>query len=304
MSINNKLLDILKEINGLEVKKGIPLKQYTSFKIGGPAELFLVPSNITALKKAVKILFNNNLPYFVLGRGSNIIVSDKGYNGVVIYLGKLDKITVEETRVTSECGVTLARLAGRVAEAGLTGLEFASGIPGSLGGALYMNAGAYGGEMKDVVKEVVVVDKTGKEISIKAPELKFSYRHSVLQEKHYIAVKAVLELKKGNREKIKTRMKELNEKRKQKQPLEWPSAGSAFKRPEGYYAGKLIEDAGLKGLRVGDAQVSTKHAGFIINLGEATASDVRKLMNKIQQKVYDKNGVLLEPEPKFIGDFE
>lgn len=303
MQYDSSLKSKLNKIDHLEVRYNVPLKEYTSFRIGGPADIFLAPRTIPAFRKTMCLLNNYQLPLFILGKGSNIIVGDKGFRGVVIYTGQLNRVEIKGKEIIAEAGITLSSLANKAMEAGLTGLEFASGIPGTLGGALYMNAGAYGGEMKDIITEAILLDYSGKEMKLKKRELGLSYRYSILQEKPLIAVKVKLKLKPGNVEEIKAYMKEINRKRKEKQPLEWPSAGSAFKRPEGYYAGPLIEEAGMKGVRVGGAQVSEKHAGFIINLGNATARDVRQLMRMVQERVYEKSKVRLEPEPKFIGEF-
>ncbi|MFW5981191.1 MAG: UDP-N-acetylmuramate dehydrogenase, partial [bacterium] len=285
--IKNKL----ENIKDLDLKYNYPLKEYTSFKIGGAVDILAIPSTISALKETLLLTNQIEIPIFLLGKGSNIIVGDKGYRGIVIYTARLNKVTIEKNIMTAESGITLAALANKALESKLRGLEFASGIPGTLGGALFMNAGAYGGEMKDVVIEAVLYDYSGKELNLKKEELKLSYRHSILQEKKLIAVQIKLKLKEGKKTEIKSKMKELNQRRKAKQPLEWPSAGSIFKRPTGYYSGPLIEGAGLKGLKVGDAEVSEKHAGFIINRGNATAADVRELISKVQEEVYRRNGV-------------
>ncbi len=298
-----KLKDTLAGIKELELKYDHQIKEYTSFKIGGKADIFAIPMSVSALESLVKTLGDFQVSFFVLGKGSNIIVGDKGYRGVIIYTGELKKVIIKDNIIKAEAGISLASLANKALETGLSGLEFASGIPGSLGGALYMNAGAYGGEMQDVVKEASLLDYSGRRLVLKKEELDLAYRHSILQEKPLIAVEITLELKAGKAEEIREKMKDLNQRRKEKQPLEWPSAGSIFKRSPGYYAGPLIEEAGLKGLRVGDAQISEKHAGFIINLGNATAADVRELIEKVQEIVYRKKGVKLEVEPRFIGDF-
>ncbi|MFP4015527.1 MAG: UDP-N-acetylmuramate dehydrogenase [Halanaerobiales bacterium] len=301
--MSEKKIKVLDKIEELEVKYNVSIKEYTSFKIGGPVDIFAVPHSITALQKLLKAISKNNLDFFILGKGSNIIVGDRGYRGIVIYTGELKKVNLEKDTLTAEAGITLASLANKALASGLTGLEFASGIPGTLGGALFMNAGAYGGEMKDVIENALLLDYSGNELELNNKQLKFSYRYSVLQEKKLIAVRVNMKLKAGSKSEIKEKMKMLNRKRKEKQPLEWPSAGSIFKRPTGYYSGPLIENAGLKGLRVGDAQISTKHAGFIINLGNATAADVKELIKKVQEVVYQENGVKLEVEPRFIGEF-
>lgn len=302
---NNKkaLRNELEAIVDLDVKYNIPLKNYTSFKIGGPADIFLTPLTAEAVKKSLPVLKKYSVPVFVLGKGSNIIVGDGGFRGAMFYTGKLNGMEIRDDMIYAEGGITLASLASGAMEAGLTGLEFASGIPGSLGGAIYMNAGAYGREMKDVVTDAVLADFTGEEINLSKQGLQFSYRKSILHKRPMVVLGVEIKLKKGSKEKIRKYMKKINQKRREKQPLEWPSAGSTFKRPQGYYAGTLIENAGLKGTRIGDAQISKKHAGFIINLGHATAEDVQQLIKKVQQEVYSQNGVMLEPEPRFIGEF-
>ena len=301
---NNIITEKLKKINKIRVKTGVELKEFTSFKVGGPADIMIIPHSKKALSKAIKVINQFNLPSFVLGSGSNIIVGDKGYRGVVIYMDKLDNIQINNKVITAETGITLSRLANKARDAGLSGLEFASGIPGSLGGALYMNAGAYGGEMKHVVKETLILNRNGKEFCLSTEELNLSYRNSILQKKEYIALQVKLELTPGDREQITTKMKKLNRKRKEKQPLNWPSAGSIFKRPENDYAGRLVEEAGMKGVTMGGAQVSEKHAGFIINKGNATAFDIKRLIEKVQNEVEKNSGIKLEVEPRFIGRFK
>ena len=301
--MNEGFRKTLDKIRELEVKYNISIKEYTSFKIGGTVDIFAIPHSILALQKLLCKINKYNIPFFILGKGSNIIVGDKGYRGTVIFTGKLNNVIIEKNQIISETGITLSALANKAVSVGLSGLEFASGIPGTLGGAVFMNAGAYGGEMKDVVESAVLIDYSGEELFFNNDNLKFSYRHSILQEKPLVAVKVTLKLKHGEKEKIREMMKKLNKRRKEKQPLEWPSAGSIFKRPTGYYSGPLIENAGLKGLRIGDAQVSSKHAGFIVNLGNATAADVKKLISRIQEDVYRDSGVKLEVEPRFIGEF-
>jgi UDP-N-acetylmuramate dehydrogenase len=298
------LKEKLKSIEDLEVKLDQPLKKYTTFKVGGPSDIFLIPSTPQALQKILSVINNINIPLFILGKGSNIIVSDKGFRGIVIYTGQLDNIQAVDTQLIAQTGATLEELADKALEVGLSGLEFASGIPGSLGGGLYMNAGAYGGEIKNVIEEVTCFNYQGKKITLSREELDLSYRSSVLQDKNLVAAKAKFELTEEKPEKIKTKMNELNDKRWAKQPMEMPSAGSIFKRPENHYPGALVEEAGLKGTKIGGAQVSEKHAGFIVNLGSATAQDIKQLIEKVQQKVYEHSGVKLKTEPKFIGDFE
>ena len=243
------------------------------------------------------------IPYFILGRGCNLIVSDQGFRGAAIYTAHLNNYEIHDTEIRAETGLKISTLADKAAEHGLSGLEFGGGIPGTLGGALYMNAGAYGGEIKDIVKEAFVYNPQGEKIHLSREELQLDYRHSIFHKKDYLATEVFIELKKGNEKQIKEKIKELNRRRREKQPLSWPSAGSIFKRPPGHYAGKLIDDCGLKGMRVGDAQISEKHAGFMINLGQATARDIVKLIEKTQKEIYKQKGVKLEVEPRFIGEF-
>ena len=239
-----------------------------------------------------------------MGNGSNLLVGDKGFRGVVIQLYKnFDGLEIEGTKVTAKSGAMLIRVAKEAGKAGLTGLEFASGIPGTIGGAMVMNAGAYGGEMKDVVRAVTVLTKDGEIKTLTGEEMNFRYRGSVVEDKGYIVLEAVMELTEGNLEEILGRMDELSIQRRTKQPIEYPSAGSTFKRPEGYFAGKLIQDADLRGYQVGGAQVSEKHCGFVINAGGATAADVMQLMKDVSEKVNEQFGVTLEPEVKRIGEF-
>jgi UDP-N-acetylmuramate dehydrogenase len=299
----NEYINKFNQINDLIVKENVPLKKYTTFEVGGPADLFLVPKNGKALKRLTKIIKKNNSNYFVLGKGSNIIVGDKGYRGIIIYTGQLNDIQVLDNKIVAQSGATLKELSDIALENSLTGIEFACGIPGSLGGAVFMNAGAYGGEMNNIIKTATAVNNKGKEVTFKNEELNLSYRNSIFQDNDYIILKAVIQLKKGNQQEIKKQVDTLNKKREQKQPLEYPSAGSSFKRPEGYYTGPLIEKANMKGYQIGGAQVSKKHAGFIINKDNATAEDIVNLIKKIQEEVYKISGVELEPEPKFLGEF-
>lgn len=298
-----KLLNKLEEIQGLDVKQNIPLKKYTTFQVGGPADLFITPKDEESLKNLIPIVNKVNKPYFILGKGSNIIVGDKGYRGIIIYTGQLDQITVKKNKIKTQSGATLKDIAETAKDHSLTGLEFASGIPGSLGGAVFMNAGAYGGEMKDIIKKVSAYDQNGNKKIMQKDELNLSYRNSIFQKKDYIIFNALLELQPDNKDKISAKMNKLNRKRKNKQPLEYASAGSSFKRPANHYTGPLIEKANLKGYQIGGAQVSEKHAGFIINKGDATAKDIINLIQKIQKEVYEISGVKLKPEPKFLGEF-
>ncbi|MGM0421104.1 MAG: UDP-N-acetylmuramate dehydrogenase [Bacillota bacterium] len=279
------------------------MAEYTTFKVGGPAELFLKPDSEEKLITAIKKLHAHHVDYFVLGGGSNIIVSDQGMRGAVIALERLNDIKLEETTVNAQAGVSLEDLCLKTAAAGLAGLEFASGIPGSLGGAVYMNAGAYGGEIKDVITSAKLY-QPGRDLkNYDKKSLQLGYRSSVLQKENLIALSATFTLKQDDPQAINQQIEELNERRWAKQPMEYPSAGSAFKRPKNNYAGSLIEKAGLKGKTMGGAKVSEKHAGFIINYADATAHDIVKLMQVIQNKVYQQFKVKLYPEPRFVGQF-
>lgn len=281
-----------------------PMKRHTTFRIGGPAEVFVMPGNLEEMQRILEICRTEDLPYFILGNGSNLLVSDKGYQGVVVQLYRnFGQIRVEDSRIHAQAGALLSGIAAAAREASLTGFEFAGGIPGTLGGAVVMNAGAYGGEMKDVLKEVTVLTPEGGVLTLQADELHMGYRTSVIKEAGYIVLEAVISLEKGDQEEIRSRMQELAGMRTSKQPLSYPSAGSTFKRPEGYFAGKLIMDSGLRGYQVGGAQVSEKHCGFVINTGNATAKDVTTLMSDVQRIVMEKFGVKLEPEVKFLGEF-
>lgn len=281
-----------------------PMKKHTTFRLGGPADYFLSPSDVNQIPEIIHICRKEGIPWFVLGNGSNLLVSDKGYRGVVIQIYKnMNQITVEGTRIYAQAGALLSAVSKKAMESGLTGMEFASGIPGTLGGAAVMNAGAYGGEMKDILVSVTVLTDEGEQKVLKAEELSLGYRTSIIKERGYIVLDVVLQLQAGDQDAIRNRMEELKVQRVTKQPLEYPSAGSAFKRPEGYFAGKLVQDAGLRGYRVGGAQVSEKHCGFVINTGDATASDVVRLIRNVQDIVWNKFEVRMEPEVKFLGDF-
>lgn len=301
----NILTKKLEKINYLKVKENIKLKNYTSFRVGGPADLFITPKKIEAVQQLMPLVISSKLPYFILGRGSNLIASDKGYRGIIIYTGELNNYNIKDNIIEAETGIELEELADIALNESLSGLEFASGIPGSLGGALYMNAGAYNGEMKDVIKSAFFVNSQGKIIEKNNKDLKLDYRTSILQKKDnkWFAIKVILSLKKDSREKIKSKMDNLHQKRWNKQPMELPSAGSIFKRPSGHYTGALIEKANLKGCQIGGAQISIKHAGFIVNKENATAEDIINLIEKIKKEVYENSGVQLEVEPRFLGEF-
>jgi UDP-N-acetylmuramate dehydrogenase len=278
------------------------MDRHTTFQVGGPADIFVEPGTREELQYALTQARDNQVPFFVTGNGSNLLVSDEGYRGMILHIGKsMSEVTVSGTRIRAQAGASLARIAKEAYEHGLTGMEFAAGIPGSLGGAVVMNAGAYGGEMKDILTEVDVMTREGEFITIPAGNLDLSYRHSCIPDHEYIVLGAGIELSPGDPEAIKSRMSELAQARRQKQPLEYPSAGSTFKRPEGYFAGKLVQDAGLKGYTVGGARVSEKHSGFVINHGGAEACEIRFLIRQVQKKVMKQFGVLLEPEVRFIG---
>lgn len=286
------------------VKVQEPMKKHTTFRIGGPADYYLCPHSTEELQKILQICKENKMEFFALGNGSNLLVSDKGYRGVVIQLWKnFSDIVTKEDMITVKAGALLSKVAAEALEEGLTGMEFASGIPGTIGGAVVMNAGAYGREMKDIIKEVTVLTKEGEKLTISKEEMNFGYRTSVVKEKGYMVISVVLQLKKGDRVEIRKVMDDLKERRVTKQPLDMPSAGSTFKRPEGYFAGKLIMDAGLRGFSVGGAQISEKHCGFVVNKGDATAADVLGLIKEVQKRVQEKFGVTLEPEVKFLGEF-
>ena len=297
----------LTELENIMAGSGIfmeePMKKHTTFRVGGPADVLVQPDE-TALAAILALCRQYYVPYSFIGNGSNLLVGDKGIRGVVIEMTEpMGNIEVHGTRITAQAGAMLSKIANTAASNGLGGMEFAAGIPGSVGGAVVMNAGAYGGEMKDIIERVYVLDENGAQLELDRTALNLGYRHSCIPEKKYIVTKVVLELVPRDEAEIRSKMKELNEKRAEKQPLQYPSAGSTFKRPEGYFAGKLIMDAGLRGYQVGGAQVSEKHCGFVINKGDATAADICQLMQDVADKVQAQFGVVLEPEVKMIGEF-
>ena len=286
--LGKKLLSILKEE---QVKKDEPMKSHTTFRVGGPADYFVTPQTAEEVAKVIEACTQEKVPYYIVGNGSNLLVSDKGYEGVIIQIYKqMNQVKVEGAQIHAQAGALLSMIAKRALDAELTGFEFAAGIPGTLGGACVMNAGAYGGEMKDVLKSVTVLTDKGEVKTLAKEELELGYRTSVIAKKGYIVLEAVLELQKGEKEKIQAVMDDLKERR-------------VTKQPEGYFAGKLIQDAGLRGFQVGGAQVSEKHCGFVINKDQATASDVMNLMNQVSDKVYEEFGVRLQPEVKRLGEF-
>jgi UDP-N-acetylmuramate dehydrogenase len=281
-----------------------PMSRHTSFKVGGPADIFMEPADVEEVKNALRFVRKNNLPYMVIGNGSNLLVGDLGIRGAVIKIGEsFNKIEVHGEEVLAECGVLLSTLSKATAKSTLTGLEFASGIPGYLGGAIAMNAGAYGGEMKDVVEWVEILDENLELQRYSNAQMEFAYRKSIVEPRGLIVLRCKLKLKKGDREQINSLMADLNNRRKTKQPLHLPSAGSTFKRPEGYFAGKLIEDAGFRGFGIGNAQVSELHCGFVVNNGGASAREIYDLIRHVQQTVYNQFGIKLETEVKIVGEF-
>lgn len=287
------------------IKLNEPMKNHTSFKVGGNADIFIEPDNANELVEFIRYAKENNIPYYIMGNGTNMLVSDEGIRGAVIKLGdKISSVEVVDDKVIAQCGAKLPDVANIAAEYSLTGLEFACGIPGSIGGTVAMNAGAYENEMKDVVESVEVLDSNLQYKVLQSKEMEFGYRKSAISKYNYIVLGCTFNLKKGSKSDIKALMDEYTERRQNKQPLDMPSAGSIFKRPEGYYAGKLIEDAGLRGMTIGGAQVSEKHCGFIINKGDATARDIYNLIKHIQKTIYERFGVKLETEVKLIGKFE
>ena len=278
-----------------------PMSSHCTFRAGGTAKYYVIPDEYKKVRDVLRLCVEENIPYYVIGNGSNLLVQDDGFDGVIIEIDSaLAKIEINGNEIVAKAGAKLSKIAVKALNESLTGFEFAHGIPGNLGGAVTMNAGAYGGEMKDVLKWVKVLDNNGEMKTLKAEELELGYRTSIIVKEKMIVLEACIELHEGNRDEIEMHMKELMAKRKEKQPLEYPSAGSTFKRPEGYFAGKLIQDAGLKGYRVGGAMVSEKHSGFVINYDNATATDIINLMKDVRKKVYEEFQVTLEPEVKIL----
>lgn len=308
-------MDRLEEIFGKEnVLKNEPMSKHTTFRIGGTADFFVKVQTTQQLQEAVCFLKKENIPFYIVGNGSNLLVSDNGIRGVVLQIAEkfsgyefihMNKASSTDKNnrilVKAKAGTMLARLGKEFADNSLSGFEFASGIPGTLGGAVYMNAGAYGGEIKDILVSATLMDKDGNIFEMNTEQMQFGYRKSIAAEKDYIVLEAVLALNAASKSEVLAKMTELADLRRQKQPLEYPSAGSTFKRPEGYFAGKLISDAGLKGFSVGGAMVSEKHAGFVINTGNATSADVIALTDAVRDKVFEKYGVKLELEIRQLG---
>ncbi len=280
-----------------------PMALHTTFRVGGPAECFIEIETTEQLRKIQKFLYQVEYPFTIVGNGSNLLVSDNGYQGIVLQLGrKMSDIEIQGNRIRAQAGASMAQVAAAAQKSGLTGLEFASGIPGTVGGGVVMNAGAYGGELGQVVTRVEVLDKNGEILELDNETMEFGYRYSTIRRKPFTVTEVVFELKAGDPEEIAARMQELGAKRREKQPLEFPSAGSTFKRPEGYFAGELIMNAGLRGYQVGGARVADKHCGFVINTGNASAADITDVIWEVQRRVKERFGVDLEPEIVFLGE--
>ena len=299
-----------KELNEIfssdRILKNEPMSRHTSLRIGGNTDYMVFPATIDEIRLTIKLCRKYDMPYYIMGNGSNLLVSDSGYRGLIIKLSdRFSNISVEEDgTVLAQAGVLMSKLSNVIAANSLTGFEFGAGIPGTLGGAVAMNAGAYGGEMQQVVISATVIDGDGNIRTLSNKELEFGYRSSVIQKKDLCVLEATLKLNKGDKRQILDKIRELNHLRQSKQPLDKFSAGSTFKRPEGHFAGKLISDAGLRGFQIGDAAVSEKHCGFLVNKGNAPAGDFMKLIKEVTRIVNEKYGVLLEPEVKFLGTFD
>ncbi len=286
-----------------EMRLDAPMSDHTSFKIGGPAKILTQPRQPEQIRETLNVCRDLNLPFYIIGNGSNLLVPDHGIDGVVVKISDaFDDARIEGTKIIAKSGILLSRLANLAMNNDLGGLEFASGIPGTLGGAIFMNAGAYGGEMKDVVESVTILTQEGEIVTLENEACEFGYRSSAIQRCGSIVLEVTLNLESRSYADIKEVVDDLTVKRTSKQPLDLPSAGSTFKRPEGHYAGKLIDDAGLRGIRVGDAQVSEKHCGFVVNRGKATSAEVMELISLVQKVVKDKFDVTLEPEVRLFGE--
>nr|WP_305181864.1 UDP-N-acetylmuramate dehydrogenase [uncultured Schaedlerella sp.] len=301
-------MDLYQELCGILGEENVftkePMSRHTTFRAGGPADFFVTPEKEGQVRKTLSLLKEAQVPRYIMGNGSNLLVGDRGYRGVILQIcKKMNRIRIQDTVIQAQAGALLSKIAAEAQAKGLTGFEFASGIPGSLGGAAMMNAGAYGGEMKQVLTQAQVLNASGEIEDVLAEEMELGYRSSVFSRNGGVILSASIQLEPGDPPAIQSRMEELKFLRTSKQPLEYPSAGSTFKRPEGYFAGKLIQDAGLRGFQVGGAQVSEKHCGFVINKDQATAMDIRSLMEQVSEKVYAQFGVRLEPEVKLIGEF-
>ena len=303
MNKYNKFVGLFNEFYDInDIKIDEKLSEYVNFKVGGPADILLIPNSKEQVIKSIKICKENNIPFYLIGNGSNILVRDGGFRGVVLSLKNVKNIYVDGEKIEAECGVMLKEVSDKAIENSLTGFEFACGIPGTIGGAVFMNAGAYDGEISKVIESAEVIDENCNIIRLSREELDFGYRSSLVMKKGYTVLSAVFKLEKGQVKTIKELIEDLTNKRESKQPLEYPSAGSTFKRPTGYFAGKLIQDAGLKGYSIGGAAVSEKHSGFVINKGNATAKDITDLIKHIQDEVKKQFGVDLHPEDRIIGE--
>ena len=303
MNKYNKFVGLFNEFYDInDIKIDEKLSEYVNFKVGGPADILLIPNSKEQVIKSIKICKENNIPFYLIGNGSNILVRDGGFRGVVLSLKNVKNIYVDGEKIEAECGVMLKEVSDKAIENSLTGFEFAGGIPGTIGGAVFMNAGAYDGEISKVIESAEVIDENCNIIRLSREELDFGYRSSLVMKKGYTVLSAVFKLEKGQVKTIKELIEDLTNKRESKQPLEYPSAGSTFKRPTGYFAGKLIQDAGLKGYSIGGAAVSEKHSGFVINKGNATAKDITDLIKHIQDEVKKQFGVDLHPEVRIIGE--
>ncbi|WP_330542127.1 UDP-N-acetylmuramate dehydrogenase [Butyrivibrio sp. X503] len=303
--MNKEVVEYMRQIVSSEnVIENEDMSRHTTFKTGGPASLFISPEDTEQLTEVIAVLKRISEDFFILGNGSNILVSDKGFDGAVISLRKFSEVTLkDDTTIEAGAGALNSAIASFARDNSLAGFEFAAGIPGTIGGAMIMNAGAYDGEMKLVTKEVTVLSPSGEIMVLDNSTMEFGYRTTAIKGRGYVVLSAALQLEKGDQEAITAKMAELASRRRDKQPLEYPSAGSTFKRPEGYFAGKLIEDAGLRGYSVGGAAVSEKHCGFVINKGGATSSDIYKLIIEVKEKVMQASGVELEPEVIMLGEF-
>lgn len=301
--IVKKLIDI----NGEQcVSESEAMSRHTTFRIGGPARVFVSSDNIDKIINTIELLKKEEQEYFILGNGSNLLVADEGYNGIVVSTENLKELNIEKedddmTYIYAQAGVMLSRAAVLASESSLTGFEFAGGIPGSIGGAVSMNAGAYGGEIKDVIVSADVLMEDGSVVKMTNKELELSYRNSIIQKKNLVVLSAEFALKKGKKEEILAKMKDFSTRRRDKQPLEYASAGSTFKRPEGYFAGKLVDDAGLRGYRVGNVMVSEKHCGFVVNVGGGTCEEAKAVITHVREEVEKKFGVILEMEVRKLG---
>ena len=303
--MDNALLEFLQsKVSEEFIFQNEPLSKHTTFRVGGEADLFVDIDSVEALSEIIRFCKKTDRNYFILGNGSNLLVSDKGYRGLVIHIGNaFSSVEIKGDEITAKAGALLSTVAKMAAKEELTGMEFASGIPGTIGGAMVMNAGAYDGEMKMITESVTVMNDEGELMTLNNDSMEFGYRTSAIKNRPFVVVETKLKLSKGNAKEIQDKMDDFKERRVSKQPLEYPSAGSTFKRPEGNFAGKLIMDAGLRGFRIGGAQVSEKHCGFVINNSGATASDIHELMLEVTEKVEERFGVTLEPEVIRVGEF-